>query len=63
MTDKQKRIRAMDALYKAVQRYVEANGGNLSVIGGVEVQQWPEDFAYNFRVAIRCTGKKPELTR
>ena len=56
-----KRINDYDVLYKAVQKYVENRGGKIMVIGGIEVQQWPEDSAMTFRVAIRCTGKKPTL--
>ena len=59
---KQKPILGRDPvsqLYRAVIRYVESQGGKLFVIGGVQVQEWPEDFAYNFRIAVRCTGRKP----
>jgi len=46
-------------LYRAVIRYVESRGGNVLVIGGVQVQEWPEESAYSFRIAVRCTGGKP----
>ena len=49
------------ALYNAVQQYVKANGGSVVAIGGVEVQHWPGEPEYNFRLAIRCTGKRPVL--
>jgi hypothetical protein len=48
------------ALYKAVEDYVEAKGGKLVVIGGVQVQKFPGDLEYNFRLAVRCTGRMPE---
>ncbi len=44
----------------AVQRYVEAHGGKLLVIGGIEVQDWHEG-AFLFRVAVRCMGQVPKL--
>ena len=51
----------IDALYKAAQNYVEGNGGRLFVIGGVEIQEWPEERKNNFMIAVRCTGEKPEF--
>lgn len=53
----------IDDLYLAVQQYVESNGGNVVVIGGVQVQQWPFDLEHNFTIGIRCTGKKPKLDK
>lgn len=62
---KVKRKRSLDDIYEdmylSVQQYVEHFGGRIAVIGGVEVQQWPDDLTHTFRIAIRCTGKKPEL--
>jgi hypothetical protein len=46
-------------LYSAIDRYVESRGGKVIVIGGIEIQQWPGDAKMNFRIAIRCIGKKP----
>jgi hypothetical protein len=46
-------------LYRAIIRYVKFRGGDIMVIGGIEIQEWPDEFKYNFRVAVRCTGKKP----
>lgn len=51
--------RHQDRLLKAVQNYVEKNGGKLLVIGGIEIQKWPSDNAYCFRVAVKCMGKLP----
>lgn len=48
-----------DRLYRAVVNYVEAHGGSLIVIGGIDVQQFPTDRVGNFRVAVRCTGRPP----
>lgn len=61
---KAKKIVGRDAtsqLYRAVIRYVESKGGKLLVIGGVQVQEWPEDAAYKFRLAVGCLGRKPVL--
>ena len=59
-TPKQKSV---DALYRAVQKYVELNGGKLIVVGGIQVQQWLGDAKYNFVVAVRCTGVLPEFAK
>lgn len=48
-----------DTLQRAVVKYIEARGGNVIVIGGVEIQQWPGELPYNFTVAVKCTGIKP----
>lgn len=45
-------------LRAAVRKYVHANGGTITVIGGIEFQAWGESAAH-FRVAIRCLGQKP----
>ena len=57
MTTKQDK--ACDRLYKAVAAYIEAIGGKAVVIGGVEIQQWPEDRKMTFRLAVKITGRKP----
>lgn len=48
-------------LLAATQHWVEANYGALVVVGGIEVQTWPGDNAHNFRVAVKCTGRAPEV--
>ena len=53
---------AISRLYRAVLRYVESKGGKLLVIGGIQVQRWPEDGEYNFRIAVKCTGSMPEYS-
>ena len=45
-------------LYRAVRRYVESGGGNVVVIGGIEVQDFAEG-AGKWRLAVRLMGKKP----
>ena len=54
-------LKGVDRLHKAVQNLVEKNGGKVLVIGGVEVQKWPEDFSLNFRIAVKCTGTPPQV--
>lgn len=53
----------IDDLYLAVQQYVESKGGSVVVIGGVQVQQWPNDLEHNFTIGIRCMGKKPTVEK
>jgi hypothetical protein len=48
-------------LYRAVRRYVQSLGGSIVVIGGIEVQEWPEDSEHCYRVAVRVLGRKPTL--
>lgn len=60
MTGKSKKPKdATDTLYDAVINYIQSKGGKVLVIGGVEVQQFPEDNKNNFRLAVRFMGKKP----
>jgi len=51
----------VDRLYKAVQKYVEAGGGKLAVIGGIAVQEWPTDNPMVFHIAVKCCGRKPSF--
>lgn len=46
-------------LFRAVRRYVNANGGSIVVIGGIYVLEWPGDAAGKFTVAVKCLGRKP----
>jgi hypothetical protein len=46
-------------LYRAVLRYVTANGGSIVVIGGIQILEWPDSPSGNFSVVVRCTGRKP----
>ena len=43
----------------AVSRWIRAHNGTDVVIGGVEVIQFPGDAAFNYRVAVKVTGKLP----
>lgn len=47
-------------LLKAATRYIESKGGKVIVIGGLEIQTWPLDQKFNFKLAIRFTGLKPQ---
>lgn len=49
----------VDRLYKAVAEYVKKSGGEVVVIGGIQIQQWPLDSDFKFTVGIQCTGTKP----
>lgn len=49
----------VDRLYKAVQHYVEKCSGKLVVIGGIQLQEWPQDNKHIFHVAVKCLGRKP----
>jgi len=48
-------------LYRAVRDYVKKLGGNVAVIGGIEIQQWSDESSLKFRVAVCCAGKKPVI--
>lgn len=51
--------RDVDRLYKAVQHYVQKHGGNITVIGGIQIIHWPYDGELKFTVAVQCLGRKP----
>lgn len=46
-------------LYRAIIRYVESKGGSITVIGGVQIEQWPGDGELKYVVGVRCMGRKP----
>lgn len=48
-------------LYDAVKNYIESIGGTVVVAGGVELQHSLDDLKYNYKVAIKVVGKRPEL--
>lgn len=50
---------AVDQLYEAVRVFVDASGGKVLVVGGVEVISWPGDPVFRFTLGIRCTGTPP----
>lgn len=47
-------------LLRAVRRYVEAHGGKIVVIGGVELQRLPDDPEGKYRLAVAFLGRKPD---
>lgn len=59
---RQRKLTAEDSLYAAVANYINKHGGSAVVIGGIQVQQFPEDGELNYRVAVKCTGRKPEFS-
>lgn len=56
-------VASLDALYQAVVAYVEARGGRMLVVGGVQVQEWPGGRPGQFLLAVECLGRKPNLVR
>jgi len=48
-----------DKLYKEIRRYIESRGGKVLVIGGIEIQEWPDSLPYKFTIGIHVTGFKP----
>ena len=52
--------RATVALYRAAEAYIRLAGGSAVVIGGVEIQRWPGDLQFNYRLSIRITGVPPK---
>ena len=56
---KSKVSKEIDDLYSAVNAYVKSIGGSIIVIGGIEIQEWPLESEFKFRVAVHCLGRKP----
>jgi hypothetical protein len=50
-------------LFRAVRRFVDHHGGNVLVIGDIQVQRWPEDFALTYRIGVKCTGRAPNIPK
>ena len=55
--------RHVDRLYKAVDNYVTKNGGAVVVIGGIQIQEWPDTAKGKFTVAVQCLGRKPKFAK
>lgn len=51
---------ATQDFYAAVAKYVEAKGGKVLVIGGVQVTHNQEDRRYNWVLGVKCTGRIPK---
>lgn len=53
------------SLLRAVRRFVMWKGGTVLVIGGIQVQEWPGEGKFKYRIAVQCMGKRPakELER
>lgn len=50
-------------LYRSVLRYVQKNGGNLVLAGGINIYTWPGSKPGQFEVAVKCLGTLPTLPR
>lgn len=61
MKKTRKPIDPTNALYAAINAYVKSKGGSIVVIGGIQIQQWPDDLKFNYTVAIKCTGQLPKF--
>lgn len=49
----------VDQLYEAVVAYVQAHAGKVVVVGGIQIIEDLTDRSGNFKIAVKCTGKKP----
>jgi hypothetical protein len=49
-------------LLAATQHFILSRGGKLVMVGGIEIQQWPADTPYSFRVGVRCMGRSGPAT-
>lgn len=49
----------VNALFSAVQKYVESRGGTVLVAGGPNIMRFEPNKQYHFQVVINCTGKIP----
>ena len=43
--------RMTDKLYRTISEYVKLRGGDIIVIGGIEIQKWPGRPKFNFTFA------------
>lgn len=59
---RQRKLSAEDSLFAAVANYVNKQGGSAVVVGSIQVQHWPGE-KLNYRVSVKCTGKRPARTR
>jgi len=50
-----------ELLCKAAQRFIEAKGGKVLVVGGISIQQWPQDNKHVYHLAVKFMGRTPEV--
>ena len=50
-----------ELLCKAVQRFIESKGGKVLVVGGISIQQWPQDNTHVYHVAVKFMGRPPKI--
>lgn len=55
-----KNLDPYEQLLQSAVKYIESKGGKAVVIGGVEVQQWLGDNKFNYRLAIKFSGRAPK---
>lgn len=48
-------------LYRSVLRYVQKNGGDIVLAGGINIYTWPGAKPGQFEVAVKCLGRLPTL--
>ena len=46
-------------LYKAVRKYIHANGGSVVMATGIQIQEWPGARPHEFIVGVKCVGRRP----
>lgn len=49
----------LDCLYRAVQDYIESQGGTVSVAGPVQILRWPGDRPLKWNLVVSCVGRAP----
>ncbi len=60
LTEEEKKDKALDAMYNAINKYVLLCGGKILVIGGVTIERVQYGSKYKFRICINFTGNFPE---
>jgi len=62
-SDEELDVNPCDDLYRAVAKYVASHGGEVIVAGGIQVQEWPGGGPYQFTIAVKCTGHRPDFDK
>jgi hypothetical protein len=52
-------------LYRAVRRYVQANGGAIAVASGIQIEEpfLQDGRKYVYHVVVRCVGRAPTFSK
>jgi len=48
------------SVHRVIAAYIANRGGKVCVSGPIEIQRWPSEGKYKYRVAIRCAGRPPK---